>query len=172
MCLCLCLKDAAAVEKLFCISSGSLIPIFYSLSVHPTQFIEPCSFSYVAILCYLGIYIRRVPAHYLLAATGVTQVCLSLCQGLVGKTKSACSSVSPQDTDYISMSSRPGRGKSQPLRGGRSLGLCCVALLILWVMHCSDRVIFSSLSSTTTKVKSNWLIYLLSVKPSPVSGTR
>ncbi|KAF3692631.1 hypothetical protein EXN66_Car008307 [Channa argus] len=49
--------------------------------------------------------------------THYRRVCLSLCQGLVGKTKSACSSVSPQDTDYSSMSSRPGQGKSQPPRG-------------------------------------------------------
>lgn len=104
--------------------------------------------------------------------------------------KSACSSVSLQDTDYISMSSRPGRGKSQPLRGGRSLRLCYntsqqsssldalgdapqwQSNFFLHLRSTQFTQTLFELPSLPTKVKSNWLIYLLSVKPFPVSGTR
>lgn len=92
----------------------------------------PLFFSfYILILCYLYLFsgsARTLSPQCNGSPSGThafKHVCLNSCQGLVGETKFACSSVSPRDTDYISMSSRPGRGKSRPLKGGRSLGPRC-----------------------------------------------
>lgn len=42
-------------------------------------------------------------------------ICLNLCQGLVGKTKFACPSVSQWEAVYISMPNSPGQLKCHPL---------------------------------------------------------
>lgn len=73
---------------------------------------------------------------------------LNLCQDPVGKTKLACTSVSPWDTDYISVSSSRGRGKrvapggEAVASGPATICLSSPALLMPRVMHRSDRVIF------------------------------
>lgn len=131
-----CLKDTAAVERhlLYSSSSRSLpssvllcalhqvskfIVLFFSVEIHfwHFPFFPFMLLSYVTSIS--AVSARTLSPQCPGSPSGThafKHVCLDLCQCLVGETKFACSSVSPWDTVYISMSNRPGRGKRHPLR--------------------------------------------------------
>lgn len=132
-----CLQDTAAVERhllytfqyhshplcfflpLCALHQVSKFIVFFSVEIHfwHLPFLPFMLLSYVTSIsavsaCTLSPQCPGSPS----GTHAFKHVCLDLCQGLVGETKFACSSVSPWDTVYISMSNRPGRGKRHPLR--------------------------------------------------------
>lgn len=165
----MCLQDTTAVEKLFCISSDSLTPVLYSLSVRCTRFIVFISvenraffffFFYVLILCYLSIYLQWVAAHYLLSAMGIWVELMRsnmfvwvYANVLLGKQNllaplflPGIQRTSPCQVGQAGVRVSPwGEAEAS---GCATIRLSSVALLMLWVMHRSDRVIsFLHLSS-------------------------
>lgn len=99
--------------QLFCISSDSLsaftCSLLPTLRIHRRGAWRHFSFTLLSSIC-----LHLASPHYLLGAMGVRVELMhsnvfvwDYAKVLLVK-KTACSSVSPQDTDYISMSSRPG----------------------------------------------------------------
>lgn len=137
--LCSCPRDTSAAESQNYASSDSPGPpclVFPLCTLHKVSkftvflsavinflaflFFPFTLLSYVTSICIFSERLHIVSSVQWGSSCGThafKHVCLTSCQGLIGKTTFACSSVSPRDTDYISMSSRPGRERSRPLRG-------------------------------------------------------